>query len=54
MIHLSHTAIYFATVVSSVRLEIQTGGAKRGPAIVVAYKDVFQPEVFHAWLAITR
>jgi hypothetical protein len=50
MVHLLYTAINFAAVMSAVRLKVQTRRAEWRSAVIVADKDVFQPEVSHPWL----
>jgi len=52
MVHLPYTAINFATVMSAVRLKVQTRRAKWRSAVIVANKDVLQPEVLHSRLKI--
>ena len=52
MVHLPYTAVNFATVMSAVRLKVQTRGAKWRSAVPVTNKDILQPEVLHSWLKI--
>jgi hypothetical protein len=52
MVHLPYTAFNLAAVMSAVRLKVQTCRAKWRSAVIVADKDVFQPEVLYSRLKI--
>ena len=52
MVHFAHAAIDFATMVCTIRFEVETAGTKGRSPIIVANKYVFEPKVLHAWLLI--
>lgn len=52
MVHLAHATIELATMMCAIRLEVEASRAERRPTIVVAYENIFQPEIFHARLAL--